>query len=74
MPFINDGERIINISSGLTRVFFSGSSAYGSMQAAVETPTKYIAKELGSRRIAANVIAPGAIETDFGEGRTRDDK
>ena len=74
LPFLNDGGRIINISSGLTRVSFPGSSAYGSMKSAVEVLTKYLAKELGPRRIAANVVAPGAIETDFGGGRTRDNK
>ena len=74
LPFMNDGGRIINISSGLTRVSFPGSSAYGSMKGAVEVLTKYLAKELGARRIAANVVAPGAIETDFGGGRTRDNK
>lgn len=74
LPFINNGGRIINISSGLTRVSFPGSSAYGSMKGAVEVLTKYLAKELGTRRIAVNVVAPGAIETDFGGGRTRDNK
>lgn len=74
LSFINNGGRIINISSGLTRVSFPGSSAYGSMKGAVEVLTKYLAKELGTRRIAANVVAPGAIETDFGGGRTRDNK
>ena len=74
LPIINDGGRIINISSGLARFSFPGSSAYGSMKSAVETLTRYLAKELGARRIAANVVAPGAIETDFGGGRTRDNK
>ncbi|MBD1391935.1 SDR family NAD(P)-dependent oxidoreductase [Mucilaginibacter glaciei] len=74
LPFINDGGRIINISSGLARVSFPGSSAYGSMKGAVEVLTRFLAKELGPRRIAANVVAPGAIETDFGGGRTRDNK
>jgi NAD(P)-dependent dehydrogenase (short-subunit alcohol dehydrogenase family) len=74
LPYLNDGGRIINISSGLARFSFPGSSAYGSMKGAVEVLTRYLAKELGSRRIAANVVAPGAIETDFGGGRTRDDK
>lgn len=74
LPFINDGGRIINISSGLARFSFPGSSAYGSMKAAVESLTRYLAKELGPRRIGANVVAPGAIETDFGGGRTRDNK
>jgi NAD(P)-dependent dehydrogenase (short-subunit alcohol dehydrogenase family) len=74
LPLLNDGGRIINISSGLARFSFPGSSAYGSMKGAVEVLTRYLAKELGSRRIAANVVAPGAIETDFGGGRTRDNK
>jgi NAD(P)-dependent dehydrogenase (short-subunit alcohol dehydrogenase family) len=74
LPFINDGGEIINISSGLTRLSNPGSSVYGSMKAAVETLTRYLAKELGSRKIRANVVAPGAIETDFGGGRTRDNK
>jgi NAD(P)-dependent dehydrogenase (short-subunit alcohol dehydrogenase family) len=55
-------------------VALPGSSVYGSMKAGVEMLTKYMAKELGSRRIKANVVAPGAIETDFGGGRTRDNK
>jgi NAD(P)-dependent dehydrogenase (short-subunit alcohol dehydrogenase family) len=74
LPFINDGGRIINISSGLARFSFPGSSAYGSMKGAVEVLTRYLAKELGARGIAVNVVAPGAIETDFGNGHVRDDK
>ncbi|SHK36955.1 SDR family NAD(P)-dependent oxidoreductase [Epilithonimonas mollis] len=74
LPFLNDGGRIINISSGLARFSFPGSSAYGSMKGAVEVLTRYLAKELGFRGISANVVAPGAIETDFGGGQTRDNK
>ena len=74
LPFINDDGRIINISSGLARFSFPGSSAYGSMKGAVEVLTRYLAKELGSRGIAANIVAPGAIETDFGNGHVRDNK
>ena len=74
LPFINNGGRIINISSGLARFATPGSSAYGSMKGAIEVLTRYLAKELGSRGIAANVVAPGAIETDFGGGRVRDNK
>jgi len=74
LPYLNDGGRIINISSGLARFSYPGSSAYGSMKGAIEVFTRYIAKELGSRAIAANVVAPGAIETDFGGGRVRDNK
>lgn len=74
LPYLNDGGRIINISSGLARFSFPGSSAYASMKGAVEVLSRYLAKELGSRRIAVNVVAPGAIETDFGGGSTRDNK
>lgn len=74
LPFINNGGGIVNISSGLARFALPGSSVYGSMKAGVEMLTKYMAKELGPRKIKANVIAPGAIETDFGGGRTRDDE
>jgi NAD(P)-dependent dehydrogenase (short-subunit alcohol dehydrogenase family) len=74
LPHINDGGGIVNISSGLTRISMPGSSVYGSVKAAVETLTRYMAKELGSRKIRANVVAPGAIATDFGGGRVRDNK
>lgn len=62
---IADGGRIINISTGLTRFATPGYAAYASMKGAVEVFTKYLAKELGSRGIAANLVAPGIIETDF---------
>jgi NAD(P)-dependent dehydrogenase (short-subunit alcohol dehydrogenase family) len=74
LPFINDGGSIINISSGLARMSYPGSSVYASMKGAVEVLSRYLAKELGPRKIRVNVIAPGAIETDFGGGRTRDNK
>jgi NAD(P)-dependent dehydrogenase (short-subunit alcohol dehydrogenase family) len=72
LPLMNDGGRIINISSGLARFSFPGSSAYAAMKGAVEVLSRYQAKELGTRGIAVNVVAPGAIETDFGGGRVRD--
>src|SRR5579862_1114732 len=74
LPFMNDGGGIINISSGLARIIMPGSYVYGSLKAAIETLTRYMAKELGPRKIRVNVVAPGAIETDFGGGRTRDNK
>ncbi|KQT31513.1 short-chain dehydrogenase [Chryseobacterium sp. Leaf405] len=74
LPFINDEGGIINVSSGLARFALPGSSVYGSIKAGVEMLTKYMAKELGSRKIKANVVAPGAIETDFGGGMTRDNE
>jgi len=72
LPLIADGGRIINISSGLARMTFPGSAAYAAMKSAVETLTRYMAKELGPRKITANVVAPGAIETDFSGGLVRD--
>jgi NAD(P)-dependent dehydrogenase (short-subunit alcohol dehydrogenase family) len=72
LPLINDGGRIVNVSSGLARFTFAGSSAYASMKGAVEVLTRYLAKELGPRGIAVNTVAPGAIATDFGGGMVRD--
>lgn len=72
LPMIADGGRILNVSTGLTRFALPGYAAYASMKGAVEVLTKYLAKELGPRGIAVNVIAPGAIETDFSGGAVRD--
>lgn len=72
LPIMNDGGRIINLSSGLARFTAPGYSAYGAMKGAVETLTRYQANELGARGITVNVVAPGAIETDFGGGVVRD--
>jgi NAD(P)-dependent dehydrogenase (short-subunit alcohol dehydrogenase family) len=72
LPYLADGGRIVNISSGLARFSYPGSSAYGSAKGAVEVLTRYMARELGSRGITVNVVAPGAIETDFGGGLVRD--
>lgn len=72
LPLMNDGGRIVNLSSGLTRFALPGYAAYGTMKGAIETLTRYMAKELGPRGIAVNVVAPGAIETDFGGGAVRD--
>jgi NAD(P)-dependent dehydrogenase (short-subunit alcohol dehydrogenase family) len=73
LPIIQDGGRIINLSSGLARFSYPGSSVYGATKAAIDTLTRYMALELGPRCITVNSIAPGAIETDFGGGRVRDD-
>ena len=74
VPIINNGGGIINISTGLARFSLPGYSAYSAMKGAIETLTKYQAKELGSRQIRVNVLAPGAIETDFGGGAVRDNE
>lgn len=72
LPLMANGGRIVNISTGLTRFALPGYAAYASMKGAVEVLTRYLAKELGPRGIAVNVVAPGAIETDFGGGVVRD--
>jgi len=72
LPLIADGGRIVNLSSGLTRFSTPGFAVYAAAKGAVEVLTRYMAKELGSRGIAVNTVAPGAIETDFGNGFVRD--
>lgn len=72
LPLIEDGGKILNVSTGLARFSLPGFSAYASMKGGIEVLTRYLARELGARRIAVNVIAPGAIETDFGGGAVRD--
>jgi NAD(P)-dependent dehydrogenase (short-subunit alcohol dehydrogenase family) len=72
LPLINDGGRIVNLSSGLARFAHPGRAAYGSMKGAIEVLTRYLAKELGPRGIAVNTVAPGAIATDFSGGAVRD--
>ncbi len=74
LPLLNNGGSIINISSGLARFSTPGYSAYAAMKGAMETLTRYQAKELGARGIRVNIVAPGAIETDFGGGVVRDNQ
>ncbi len=71
LPLLADGGRIVNLSSGLTRVCFPGFAVYSAVKGAVEVLTRYMAKELGTRGIVVNTVAPGAIETDFGGGGVR---
>ncbi|OPB00922.1 3-oxoacyl-ACP reductase [Pseudomonas fluorescens] len=72
LPHINDGGRIINISTGLTRFCVPDSGPYAALKGAIEVLTRYQAKELGPRRITVNSVAPGAIQTDFSGGAVRD--
>ena len=74
LNFMNDGGGIVNISTGLTRFTYPGYAAYAAMKGAMETLTLYQAKELGERRIRVNIVAPGAIETDFSGGGVRDNE
>lgn len=72
VPLLADNSRIVNISSGLARFCTPGKAAYGTMKGGVEVLTRYMAKELGPRGIRVNVLAPGAIATDFSGGMVRD--
>lgn len=72
LPLLANGGRIVNLSSGLTRVSYPGFAAYSAVKGAIEVLSVYLAKELGSRGIAVNTVAPGAIETDFLGGAVRD--
>jgi NAD(P)-dependent dehydrogenase (short-subunit alcohol dehydrogenase family) len=74
LPLMKDGGRILNISSGLARFSLPGYAAYAAMKGGIEVLTRYMARELGPRKITVNVLAPGAIETDFGGGTVRDNK
>jgi NAD(P)-dependent dehydrogenase (short-subunit alcohol dehydrogenase family) len=72
LPLVCNGGRILNLSTGLTRFAMPGYAAYAAMKGGVEVLTRYLAKELGERRISVNTVAPGAIATDFGGGTVRD--
>lgn len=72
LPLLADGGRILNVSSGLTRFSLPGHAAYAMMKGGIEVLTRYQARELGARGISVNTLAPGAIETDFGNGAVRD--
>lgn len=72
LSLINDGGKILNLSSGLARFSLPGYAAYAIMKGGVEVMTRYMANELGYRGISVNTLAPGAIETDFGGGAVRD--
>lgn len=74
LPLMADGGRIVNLSTGLARFALPGYAAYAAMKGGIEVLTRYMAKELGARGIAVNVVAPGAIETDFGGGVVRDNE
>jgi NAD(P)-dependent dehydrogenase (short-subunit alcohol dehydrogenase family) len=72
LPLINDGGRIVNVSTTRTRLSSRGGAAYASMKAAIEVLSRHMATELGPRRITVNVVAPGAVATDFSGGIVRD--
>jgi NAD(P)-dependent dehydrogenase (short-subunit alcohol dehydrogenase family) len=74
LPLLTDGGRIVNISTGLARFTLPGFAAYAVTKGGIEVLTRYMAKELGARKISVNVVAPRPIESDFGGGVVRDNK
>ena len=72
LPLMRDGGRIVNVSTTRTRLSSRGGAAYASMKGAVDVLSRHMATELGPRRITVNVIAPGAVATDFSGGIVRD--
>lgn len=69
---LNDGGRIIVLSTGGTKLFFPEQSLYLGSKGAVEQFVRALAWELGSRRITVNAVSPGPTETDMMQDRYRD--
>ena len=68
---LNDGGRIINLSSTTLALNLPGYAIYNGTKAAVEAFTRVFAKELRGRRINVNAVAPGPVATElFLEGKT----
>jgi NAD(P)-dependent dehydrogenase (short-subunit alcohol dehydrogenase family) len=61
LPLLNNGGRIINLSSIAARISYPGNSAYSMMKGGVNVFTRNLALELGPRGITVNSIAPGAV-------------
>lgn len=72
LPLLGKGSHVLNVSSGLARFSNPGYAAYAATKGAIEVLTRYQAKELAAIGVRANVIAPGAIATDFSGGAVRD--
>jgi NAD(P)-dependent dehydrogenase (short-subunit alcohol dehydrogenase family) len=68
LPLINEGGRVLNVSTALTRGVVPGMSAYAATKGAVEVLTRYQAVELAGRSIRVNTLMGGAVATDFGGG------
>ncbi len=68
LPLIADNGRVVNMSSALARFTGPNYAAFASMKGAIETFTRYLAKEVGARGITANAVAIGLIQTDLNKG------
>jgi len=65
LPLLNNNGRVVNITSGATRSWVPSYAVYASAKSALDTFTKYLAMEVGSRGITVNSVSPGPIQTDF---------
>ena len=68
----NRGGKIINISSIAGIIGNAGQANYSASKAGLIGLTKSVARELASRNVCCNAIAPGFIETDMIEGLSQD--
>jgi NAD(P)-dependent dehydrogenase (short-subunit alcohol dehydrogenase family) len=68
LPLLGKHASIVNLTSATTRVATAGVAPYAAFKGGLEVLTRYMAKELGERRIRANAVSPGAIRTELGGG------
>ncbi|OUQ86388.1 short-chain dehydrogenase [Brevibacillus brevis] len=64
LQLLRDGGRVINISSGVTRIAYPHIMAYNLTKGAINTFTLHLAKLLGPRGITVNAVLPGIVDTD----------
>jgi 3-oxoacyl-[acyl-carrier protein] reductase len=74
LPRLPDGGRIINISSGVTRIAYPSLIAYSMTKGALDVFTKTLAQHLGSRGITVNAVSPGIVATDINAAWLRDNE
>lgn len=68
---VRDGGRIVAVSTGGTKMWFTGTSLYLGSKGAVEQFARVLSRELGSREITVNVVSPGFTDTDLLPERDR---
>ena len=62
---VRDGGRIINFSTSIIGNYLPTYGVYAATKAAVEAMTHILAKELGSRKVTVNAVAPGPVATEL---------